>query len=1033
MVVAGGVSGGVVMGLTLRPLRRGHSAGTQPSASTTRSTGGLRARLVILILLTLGPVFALNFAHGVLIRTQAGLDVRAETLRAAGLVQAQVARSLATTRQLLLVLAEVPAVRDFDPETCDALLAPILRTDQILANLAVLTPDGDTVCSGLPMSAPVNAADRLWFQRTLAAHGFAVGDFQIGRITGKPGLNAGYPVHARDGTVQGVVMAAIDLTWLGELLADSELPAGSVLTVVDGAGTILVREPDLEPWVGASFPDASIVRTVIEQQAGTIETTGIDGIQRLYGFTALGPTDSLGSGAASVPDADRGAVFAFVGVPSAIAYADADEALVRTLGVLLVIGLVALLAAWVGSERLLLRPIGALMATTTRLRTGDLSARSGLHHGPSELGRLGAAFEGMAVSLKQTHDLRETAEATLRASEQRYRSLVEQAADAILVLTIDSSVVEANAAACLMLGYGPEEMVGLTIEDLAAPAGLAAEPFPTDQLLAGRIVVIKRHLKRKDGVLLSVESRSRLLPDGRHVLSIVRDVTEQERAEAERVRLVTALEQSADAVLMTDASGTISYLNPAMERLSGYARDELQGQNPRLLKSGRHDASFYREMWAALVAGEVWTATITDRRKDGSLFEADSVISPVRDADGVLVGYLQLIRDVTDRRALEAILRQAQKMESVGHLAGGIAHDFNNLLGAIIGYAELVLDDMDEDDPSREDVAAIGEAGHRAASLTGQLLAFSRRQVLEPTVLDPSALVTGIVPLLQHLLGEDVTILTELAPEPLSVRADPGQLEQVLVNLVVNARDAMPEGGTLTLATAEFTPELALLEAHPEMTPGRYVRLTARDTGSGMDAATLGRIFEPFFTTKEPGRGTGLGLASVYGIVKQSDGYIYATSEPGAGTTLSIYLPWHDEPAEATIPPPASAATETAPGGTETVLLVEDELALRELARRVLEQRGYRVLLAADATEALGLAETFAGPIDLLVSDVVLPDLSGPQLAERLTAAHPGLCVLFVSGYAEPDDDRTEPGDHPFLAKPYTHDALARAVHEALG
>ena len=425
----------------------------------------------------------------------------------------------------------------------------------------------------------------------------------------------------------------------------------------------------------------------------------------------------------------------------------------------------------------------------------------------------------------------------------------------------------------------------------ARAAGIhAACAFPVlrpNGELVGVLDLLSRDIRPPDPALMAM-----LADIGRQIGQFV----QRERAETERARVVAAIEQSPDAVLITDTAGAIVYANPAFERLSGYDLEELLGQNPRLLRSELTGAERYEEMWAALSAGRPWSGSLVNRHKDGTLYEAGSAISPVRDATGALVGYLQVARDVTRERELEARLRQTQRMEMVGRLAGGIAHDFNNLLNAISGYAQLLLADLAADDPHRADVAEIDQAARRAAELTRQLLAFSRRQRLQPMVVDLNAVVSGIARMLQLLLGEDVALHTVLAPDLGAVWADPGQLEQVIINLAVNARDAMPSGGTLTVETANVEPDAGFAKVHPEVTPGPYVRLVVRDTGSGMDAETLAHIFEPFFTTKEEGRGTGLGLATVYGIVKQSGGYIDATSAPGAGASFSIYLPLAREP-----------------------------------------------------------------------------------------------------------------------------------------
>jgi nitrogen-specific signal transduction histidine kinase/CheY-like chemotaxis protein len=392
-----------------------------------------------------------------------------------------------------------------------------------------------------------------------------------------------------------------------------------------------------------------------------------------------------------------------------------------------------------------------------------------------------------------------------------------------------------------------------------------------------------------------------------------------------------------------------------------------------------------------------------------------------------------VFRDITQRRQLEEQLRQAQKIEAVGRLAGGVAHDFNNLLNVITGYGQMVFRRL-PDGPEREKTKAILQAAERAAGLTRQLLAFSRKQVLEPKVLDLNAVVGGMDEMLRRLIGEDIELHTQLAPSLGRTKADPGQLEQVLMNLVVNARDAMPRGGRLTLQTANAVMDDTYIRDHLGARPGRYVMLAVCDNGLGMDPETQKHIFEPFFTTKEKGKGTGLGLATVYGIVKQSEGYIWVESAPGAGTTVKVYLPRVEaEPAAEEVRRPA--VPEELPRGTETVLLVEDEDMVRRMTREVLEGAGYRVLEASSGFEALRVSAGHDGNLDLLLTDVVMPGMSGRELSERLAPVRPTMKVLYMSGHT---DDAifhhgvTQAGTG-FLQKPFTPDALERRVRELLG
>jgi len=517
----------------------------------------------------------------------------------------------------------------------------------------------------------------------------------------------------------------------------------------------------------------------------------------------------------------------------------------------------------------------------------------------------------------------------------------------------------------------------------------------------------------------------------RHAIDVYCKERQRQKAEDTCRKLWRTVEHSADLVMITDRAGIIEYVNPAFETLTGYESQEVVGRNPRILKSGHQSSDLYEHLWQTILAGQVYRGVMVNRKKNGDLYYIEKTITSLRDADGRITHFISNDRDITERRRLESQLQQAQKMDAIGKLAGGVAHDFNNLLMVVSSYAELMQDSLAPEHPLRRNVEEIQKAASRAADLTRQLLAFGRKQMQALQVLDLNAIVRDINKMLPRLIGEDVELAFIPGDELGKVKADPTQIEQVLMNLAANARDAMPKGGKLTIETASVFLDNAYRQRHSMVPAGDYVMLAVTDSGEGIAPEHVSHIFEPFYTTKPEGKGTGLGLATVYGIVKQNRGFVWVYSEPGLGTTFKIYLPRIRRKIKPAVVP---EVFEGSLRGCETLLLVEDELAVRQSTREFLLQCGYIVLEAKDGEDALALAREYRSKIDLVISDVVMPRMGGSNLAKELVTVRPETQVLFVSGYAENTVLRHGAIDvvARFLQKPFSLKILARKIREML-
>jgi PAS domain S-box-containing protein len=672
------------------------------------------------------------------------------------------------------------------------------------------------------------------------------------------------------------------------------------------------------------------------------------------------------------------------------------------------------------------KSLGVLTIYAAEVNAFNLTEIELLHELAEDLGY------GIQVLRARAEHLR--AEETLRESEKKFSKIFHSSPVPVWLSTIrEGRFLDANNEFLKLIQRSREEVIGHTSFELniwTNPEQRTAIVAKLESHESVRNVELETCTKSGElrSILWSAEAVG--ISGERCWLGSALDITEHKRAE-ERVHLQsTALTAAANAIMITDCHGTIEWVNPAFSKLTGYSAAEIIGANPRLLKSGRHPPAFYGSLWATILTGNVWHGEFVNQRKNGQLYTEDTTITPVRGTDGQIAHFVAIKQDVTERHLLESQLRQSQKMEAIGQLAGGVAHDFNNILAALLMQTQLV--EMIEQLPQEavDGLEQIRAFTNRASDLTRQLLLFSRRQVMQPGNLDLNEIVTNLAKMLQRIIGEDVRLQLNLYPVPLITRADAGMLEQVLLNLAVNARDAMPKGGQMRIDTTQT--DVAETAAGSELVPGHYVCFSVSDTGSGIPPEILPKIFEPFFTTKEAGKGTGLGLATVFGIVKQHQGWIKVDNRPGRGVTFQVYLPANTT-AVAKTPPIISKPKPR--GGKETILLVEDEWEVRDLIRKILIRHGYQVLEATNGVEAISVWQGQSETVALLVTDLVMPaGLSGQELARQLQAAQPNLKVVFISGYSAEIAGRELQlhGGEAFIQKPFATDHLLETIRRIL-
>jgi PAS domain S-box-containing protein len=640
-------------------------------------------------------------------------------------------------------------------------------------------------------------------------------------------------------------------------------------------------------------------------------------------------------------------------------------------------------------------------------------------------------FAGAVLTFRDVTE-RMRADEALHESSKRFTETLNAVSDLFVAFDKDWNYTYLNAKAAAFTGHRPEDLVGRNIWEMF-PEAVGHEFYQHIMRTVGSQSICRFETAYADGRWYE----HRAYPHSSGLSLFSSDITDQKRSEEHLLLRDRAINAANQGIVITDPSkpdNPILYASPGFERMTGYSLSETIGRNCRFLQCAESDPEMVAQLREAIRIGESCTVELINQRKDGTHFWNEVSISPVRDDNGRLSHFIGVQADVTERHVMSDRLQQSQKMESIGRLAGGVAHDFNNMLSVINGCTELVLETMTEDQPSFAMLKEVKRAGERAAGLTRQLLAYSRQQLIAPQLIDLNEVVIDTEGMLRRLLGEDIEFVTNLEPELWCIRADRSQMEQVLINLALNARDAMQSGGCITLATHNLYLEEPIAGVQSEARPGMYAVLEVSDTGCGIAPNAIDNLFEPFFTTKAKGKGTGLGLAVVHGIVTQSGGHIQVSSKEHEGALFRVLLP---QAAEAPPTPNGSdVANELSSprGGRETILLVEDEAGVRRFAKNVLSQYGYNVLEASSGNRAIEIASAHVNSVDLLVTDVVMPGLGGREVAEQIRKIFPRARFLFMSGYT--DDAIVRNGiqhdEVNFLQKPFTPAALASKVRAAL-
>ncbi|MBM2842858.1 MAG: multi-sensor hybrid histidine kinase [Anaerolineales bacterium] len=1027
----------------------------------SRPLSSLRARLLLLVFLAALPVTLLWGISALQLRQRALLDAEDFVLQVARSAVREHEALVQGARQLLPALAANHEVLALDGPACSREFADLLTAYPQYAVLGAIGADGLVFCSALPFTPPIDVSDRLYFRTAMASGGFAIGEFQIGRVTGIPSVNFGYPAIDDRGRVVAVVVAALDLKWVNDLAAAADLPSGATLTIFDPNGIVLARFPDPEAWVGRADPEAEVVEVALLSAGETsTEARGLDGVEKVYGIVPLGGEEP----------ASR--VYLTVGIPVDQVFAPV-MAVERSqlIGLILATALAAV-GAWFVGERFVVRRVDAILRATRQIGLGHLEARTGVAGGEDELARLAHEFDAMADQLEARESALMEATSELRRVNRALvilsacnQVLIRSAEDRSMAQQICQTIVGQGGFRLAWVGLAEQDNShNLQVLGQAGPATGYLEETPltwggdparrgpgATAFRTGKTAVVRdvwkddvtpewRRLASKYGVasaiglplhraghvigalsiyagqpeafdLEEVRLLTELADDLSFGLETLRKDAERQRAQADVIRLEAfhrgIVEHVAEGIAVFDEEGHFTFANSAAEGMLAYDPGELLGRHWKsVVAPGDHLGVAARR--EGLGRGEVDRYEVTLMRKDGQPVQFRVSASSLFEG-GERAGTLSVFNDVTTERKYQRRAELQERLAAVGQLAAGIAHDFNNIVGAIILFGELIVDQA-----------------HRAAELTQQILDFGRKSIVERRPTDLLRFLREFERLVGRTLPEPITVRIEAADSEYIVDADPGRMQQALLNLALNARDAMPQGGVISFRLARLE---VREEAPPyrDMRPGSWVMLSVSDTGTGIPAEILPHVFEPFYTTKPVGEGTGLGLSQVYGIVKQHDGYIDVQSTPGQGTTFMAYFPVTT--ASLSEAHAAGQAVDVQ-GNSETILVVEDDEAARNALGETLLRMNYKIVLAEDGAQALELFEAAREQIALVISDVVMPRIGGMELFRELRKLNPEVRALLVTGYPLGKDTREllEAGKAGWIQKPFDSRTLGTRI-----